>query len=400
MNAAVTGWLLLGPLLLGLRAPLGRRAAGGVRALAWRMALLNAVARACGGWCRARAGARGADFLRFTEQPGTIWSTTSLSESLRLMGYWICYLGVGYGGRLRPLFGDGGVLLFSCRWSSRGCGPGARADRLPVRARWRYGPFFLLLTLVGLLVMTVGFPEGTPLRRAMNFTYYHVASIQFLRTTYKAGALLALGLAVLGGAASRAAGSAPPRGGRGRGRPSPCALAALAAWPLVSGRRPTAAPLVRLLRRGAAPAHLDRTAAATRARSCSGQRYAYYAGAGRSTRSCPRCRAPGRGALGRPVLRPPRHRPAVDGRRPGQPWRALRPARAAARPDGRGASSAADDDRSRSGEAPAGDAADVLDRQLGQPDHAWGPARGERARRARWAPLGACRRARLGPRRA
>ena len=55
----------------------------------------------------------GVDFLRFTEQPGTIWSTTSLPESLRLMGYWISYLGVGYGGRLRPLFGDGGVLLFS-----------------------------------------------------------------------------------------------------------------------------------------------------------------------------------------------------------------------------------------------------------------------------------------------
>ena len=55
----------------------------------------------------------GVDFLRFTEQPGTIWSTTSLSESLRLMGYWISYLGVGYGGELRPYFGDGGVLLFA-----------------------------------------------------------------------------------------------------------------------------------------------------------------------------------------------------------------------------------------------------------------------------------------------
>ena len=55
----------------------------------------------------------GVDFLRFTEQPGTIWSTTSLPESLRLMGYWISYLGVGYGGELRPYFGDGGVLLFA-----------------------------------------------------------------------------------------------------------------------------------------------------------------------------------------------------------------------------------------------------------------------------------------------
>ena len=29
------------------------------------------------------------------------------------MGYWISYLGVGYGGELRPYFGDGGVLLFA-----------------------------------------------------------------------------------------------------------------------------------------------------------------------------------------------------------------------------------------------------------------------------------------------
>ena len=68
----------------------------------------------------------GVDFLRFTEQPGTIWSTTSLPESLRLMGYWISYLGVGYGGRLRPLFGDGGgaaVLLAGA------CSPGCSCRR-------------------------------------------------------------------------------------------------------------------------------------------------------------------------------------------------------------------------------------------------------------------------------
>ena len=77
----------------------------------------------------------GVDFLRFTEQPGTIWSTTSLPESLRLMGYWISYLGVGYGGRLRPLFGDGAVLLFA--WPVVIAGllvPGARAQRLRARA--------------------------------------------------------------------------------------------------------------------------------------------------------------------------------------------------------------------------------------------------------------------------
>src|SRR5204863_2587233 len=67
--------------------------------------------------------------------------------------------------------------------------------------RWRYGPFFLLMGIAGLLVMSVGFPDGTPLRKAATFTYNHVQAVQFLRTTYKAGPLLALALACLGGAA-------------------------------------------------------------------------------------------------------------------------------------------------------------------------------------------------------
>ena len=50
--------------------------------------------------------------------------------------------------------------------------------------------------------MTAGFPPGTPLRRALTFTYNHVAAVQFLRTTYKAGPLVALALACLAGAAA------------------------------------------------------------------------------------------------------------------------------------------------------------------------------------------------------
>ena len=50
--------------------------------------------------------------------------------------------------------------------------------------------------------MTAGFPEGTPLRKASNFTYNHVAAVQFLRTTYKAGPLVALGIACLAGLAA------------------------------------------------------------------------------------------------------------------------------------------------------------------------------------------------------
>ena len=44
----------------------------------------------------------GLDFLPFTEQPGTIWQTTSVTESLRLTGFWTSYIGLGFGGPLRP----------------------------------------------------------------------------------------------------------------------------------------------------------------------------------------------------------------------------------------------------------------------------------------------------------
>ena len=53
----------------------------------------------------------GLDFLPYTEQPGTIWSTTSLPESLRLLGFWTSYIGVGYTGTLRAFQADAGVYL-------------------------------------------------------------------------------------------------------------------------------------------------------------------------------------------------------------------------------------------------------------------------------------------------
>src|SRR4051812_48173919 len=203
VNAAVTGWLLVGPLLLVLYEPLVCGVPwASVRGFAWRAAVAGVVASI---WWLVPVlvqASYGIDFLKFTEQIGSIWNTTSLPESLRLMGYWPSYLGVGYTDSLRPYFGDSGTLLFD---------PLVLVASLLVPAlalwgfvwtrRWRYGPFFLLLALSGLLIMSVGFPEGTPLRKAATFTYNHVQAVQFLRTTYKAGPLLALGLACLGGVA-------------------------------------------------------------------------------------------------------------------------------------------------------------------------------------------------------
>ena len=111
VNAAVTAWVLAGPVLLAAFARVDGdvvwRDVGAL--LGWRTVLLSGLASAWWVVPLLVQSRYGVDFLRFTEQPGTIWSTTSLPESLRLMGYWISYLGVGYGGMLRPYFGDGGV---------------------------------------------------------------------------------------------------------------------------------------------------------------------------------------------------------------------------------------------------------------------------------------------------
>ena len=372
VNAAVTAWLLLGPLLLALYERLFNQVRG-LRAFAWRTVLATGLASIW--WVvpvlvQAR---HGVDFLRFTEQAGTIWSTTSLPESLRLMGYWLSYLGVGYGGELRPLFSGGGAMLFSPPIVLAGLlVPALALSGFLVTRRWRYGPFFLLLVLVGLAVMTAGFPEGTPLRRALNFTYNHVEAVRFLRTSYKAGPLVALGIACLAGAAVA----------RWRWASVPvAALAVVAAWPLATGR----ALDTQLLNDGVPAAweraadHVDARADDVRAVVLPGQLYAYYDWGGTVDHVLP-------ALADRPVavryavpyadLRSVDLLWTLDGlvqqRRalPGQLGPLLDLVSAGVVVAG------ADDDRTRSGAVPAGTAADVLD-QLGPADARWGPVRRE-----------------------
>ena len=131
----------------------------------------------------------GINFLHFTEQPGTVWGTTSLTESLRLMSFWLSYVGVGFAGHAIPYFADSHTLLFSAPVVVGSLLlPALALAGFALTRRWAYGPFFLGLALVALLVMGAGFPEGTPLRHGLNFTYRHVAAVQFLRASYKAGA--------------------------------------------------------------------------------------------------------------------------------------------------------------------------------------------------------------------
>jgi arabinofuranan 3-O-arabinosyltransferase len=233
VNVAVTAWLLLGPALLVVY-ELGWGAVASASARAFVVRLVPVAALASLWWVAAvLVHARyGLDFLPYTEQPGTIWSTTSLPESLRLLGFWTSYIGVGYTGTLRAFQSDAGVYL--------GLAPVVVATlAIPALClgsfawtrRARYAPFFLALVLLGLLVMFVGFPEGAPLRRAATFTYNHVQAVRFLRTSYKAGPLVSLGLAGLGALAVCAL---RPRL-RAAALIGAAVLVAVACWPLSRG---------------------------------------------------------------------------------------------------------------------------------------------------------------------
>ncbi|HLH67269.1 MAG TPA: alpha-(1-_3)-arabinofuranosyltransferase family protein [Solirubrobacteraceae bacterium] len=206
VNATVTALALLGPVLLAAHEWLVAREVRGraVWALAWRTVLCTALASAWWMVPLLVQSAYGLNFLRFTEQVGAIWATTSLSESLRLMGYWPSYLGQGYGSTLVPYYGDSATLLFDP--ATVACSllvPALALSCYPWTRRWRYGPFLTALGLVALLVMSVGWPTGTAARAGATFLYNHLTAIQFLRTTYKAGPLLALSIALLGGAGLR-----------------------------------------------------------------------------------------------------------------------------------------------------------------------------------------------------
>jgi arabinofuranan 3-O-arabinosyltransferase len=238
INGAVTAWMLLGPVLLLLYelwfTPIGWSAA---RAFLIRAAPLTLLASI---WWIVPAyvqSSYGIDFLHFTEQPGTIWGTTSSTESLRLMSFWLSYVGLGFAGRTIPYFDDSRTLLFSAPVVvATLLLPAASLTGFVWTRRWRYGPFFLGLALVAVLVTMAGFPDGTPLRNGLTFTYNHLASVRFLRASYKAAPLLAVALACLAGVGAAELWSRLGPSLRATAATAGAAVLVLAAWPLVSGR--------------------------------------------------------------------------------------------------------------------------------------------------------------------
>ena len=199
INAAVVGWMLVGPLVLLLYEPI----VGSVRwrdawAFLVRVGVLGTVVSL---WWIAPlvVHARyGIDFLQFTEQPRSIWATNSAPEALRLMGYWTSYVGVGFYGASRPLFTEAGTLLFNPLVVGASLLlPALAIAGFVLARRWRYAPFFLLLLVVGAAIEVAGFPNGTPAREGMEWVYRNVPLVRFMRTTQKAAPLVATGVAGL-----------------------------------------------------------------------------------------------------------------------------------------------------------------------------------------------------------
>jgi arabinofuranan 3-O-arabinosyltransferase len=196
VNAAVVGWMLVGPLALLAYEPL----AGGVRwrdagAFLARVAVLGGVVSI---WWIVPLLVHvryGVDFLQFTEQPRAIWGTNSAPEAVRLMAYWTSYIGVGFYGARHALYSEAGTLLFNpLAVGASLLLPALACVGFALARRRRYAPFFLLLLLVGAAIEVAGFPDGTPAREGMEWVYRNVSVLRFLRTTQKAAPLVAVGI--------------------------------------------------------------------------------------------------------------------------------------------------------------------------------------------------------------
>ena len=202
VNAAVLAWMCLGPAaLLAYEWLVLGRGRGPAWSFAWRA---SACALAGSLWWLVPVALQslyGSDFLRFTEQPHDIFATTSVSESLRLLGYWVSYFSFGVGAQQPAVAAIASYLHRTPVIVASLVVPALALGGLLRTRRLAYGPFFGMLAAGTALVMAAGFPLSSPLSHALTDLYYHASPVQFLRTTYKAGPLLAISIAWLGGTA-------------------------------------------------------------------------------------------------------------------------------------------------------------------------------------------------------
>jgi arabinofuranan 3-O-arabinosyltransferase len=148
----------------------------------------------------AMAGETGRAVAAFTEQPGNVASTSSYSETLRLLGFWVMY----YQQDGKPSIpGAVGYLTAALLVLASFAVPAlAGASALLARARAR--AFAVILLVVAVPVMVGLFPPiaPSPFGRLLRAAFEHVPGAIAFRTTNKAGALVALAYALLFGLGS------------------------------------------------------------------------------------------------------------------------------------------------------------------------------------------------------
>jgi arabinofuranan 3-O-arabinosyltransferase len=182
----------------------------------------------------AMAGETGEAVAAFTERPENVASTSSYSETLRLLGFWVTYFqqdgklaipgAVGYLTSPLPL-----VASFMLPALAAACALLARA-----RAR----AFAVILLAVAVPVMVGLFPPSTPspFGRLLAAAFERVPGAIAFRTTNKAGALVALAYALLFGFGAAelfrrsAAAERPWRAGLAAAVAAVLAVAVLPAW--------------------------------------------------------------------------------------------------------------------------------------------------------------------------
>jgi arabinofuranan 3-O-arabinosyltransferase len=181
----------------------------------------------------AMAGETGEAVAAFTETPENVATTSSYSETLRLLGYWVMYFqqdgkagipgAVGY--LTNPLLL---VASFLVPVLAAGCALLARA-----RAR----AFAVILLAVAVPVMVGLFPPAapSPFGRLLRAAFEDVPGAIAFRTTNKAGALVALAYALLFGFGAaellrRATPSLPWRAALAGGVAVVLAVAVMPAW--------------------------------------------------------------------------------------------------------------------------------------------------------------------------
>lgn len=169
-----------------------------------------------------------------TESVDAIHATSSWSESWRGMGFWPSYFPEG-GGLLRPqhaAYLDHAVVVLATFV------PAAVAVTVLGWSRWKPRVLLAGLALVSLVLMVGPFPTGAPppIGQILLELYGRVPSLTALRTSYKAGAGLAIGVAGLLGMAAATVSVRRRRAGRVLAPAAALALIGVVSFPFWTAR--------------------------------------------------------------------------------------------------------------------------------------------------------------------